>query len=201
MKKLVIFDVDGIICDFEGGLVSVLEKQFGAIGYANRNLFKLENRFPDRPDVLRFAKDLVEDPNFYYGLQANEGVADFIDNLQESGVMVMYLSSRPLSSENFTRRWLLKNTYGQVDVYCGVSDKAGFLNEIRDSVDFVVEDNPEQIEKMKKSGFSVLCFDQEWNKGIFPRLYVRSDGNMMLWASEDIEAEPFWDTQVTGDLT
>lgn len=201
MKNLVAVDIDGVICDFEGKLVSVLEKQFGAIGHANRNLFRLEDRFPDRPDVLRWAQTLVEDPNFYYGLEVNYEVADFIFSLQDSRKLVMYVSSRPLSAENFTRRWLLRKTYGQVEVYCGISDKAGFLEEIRDSVDFIIEDNPEQIESLKKAGFTVLCFDQEWNKGIFPRLYVRSDGFMMLWASEDTEAELFWTThEVIGDL-
>ena len=75
---------------------------------------------------------------------------------------------------------------------CGVGDKADFLAHLKNEIEFVVDDNPEQIARIREVGLVVVCWSQPWNEGIFPRLYVRSDGEVMLWAKEDIEAEPFF---------
>lgn len=193
MKNLVVFDVDGVLADFEGQLVKVLVSEFGEVARQKRNCFRLEDRFAERPDILSRAKELVSDPNFYYGLREIDGAFGFVDMVMDEGKGVVFVSSRPDSAQSFTARWLLKRMYkGKPVVFCGIEDKVGFLKPILESVDFVVEDNPQHIADLKSAGIDVICFDQPWNQGIFPRLYIRSDGEPMLWAQEDLEAEPFF---------
>lgn len=192
MNKLVVFDIDGVLANYEDRLVRVLMEEFDNAALENRDKFSLEERFAERPDILKRAQELTADPNFYYSLEPDHDALQFVEDLVEEGFPVIYLSSRPKYTENFTRRWLLKYVYGQVDVWCGVSDKAYFLSDLGASVEFVVEDNPSQISALKHRNFPVLVWAQKWNEGIFPRLYVRSNGDLMLWATEDVEAMPFW---------
>lgn len=195
MKK-VIFDIDGVLADFEGQAVKELYRKFQDIGKANRHLFRFEDRFNGYSQVIEYANGLVADANFYYALPPiEEGIA-FLEELMNEGYEIIYVTSRPLSAYSFTYRWLLKNTTDiEPNVICGVGDKANFVSHLKNEVEFVVDDNPEQIARIKEVGLVVVCWSQPWNEGIFPRLYVRSDGEVMLWAKEDIEAEPFFTTE------
>lgn len=197
MKKMIVLDVDGVLADFEGRLVETLEKEFGEIARSNRQFFRLEDRWKDRPEIVARAKEYVENPNFYYCLEEYPEVTSFAQDLNDFGYPLMFVSSRPLSAETFTRRWINKklDLPEYVRVFCGVRDKADFLKEIADGVDFVIDDNPEEVKRLQKAGFSTLCWEQEWNRGVFPRLYVRSDGDVMLWMEEDKESFPFFEAE------
>ncbi len=197
MNKLVVFDIDGVVADFEWKLVKTLAGEFpGNDDFtANRDKFKLESRYTG--EVLRRAKQLTADPNFYYDMNHVSGAFSFVTDLVDNGFSVMFYSSRPTYMNNVTRRWLHKefgwyfeNSFG---VFVGVRDKSFFLSELTGStIEFVVEDNPEEIQTLKSNGFTVLTWENPWNEGIFPRLYLRKDGELMLWVASYIEAEPFW---------
>jgi 5'(3')-deoxyribonucleotidase len=192
-KKVVVFDIDGVLADFEGRLVEVLSKKFGGLAAINRHLFNLEERFADHPKILEAALMYTADPNFYYGIEPLSA-CQFVGELMERGVGVMYVTSRPKSHETFTRRWLQKNTpnYGKsLGLFCGVEDKADFLADV--PVEFLVEDNPAEITRCKNSGIQVLTWEQEWNQDFFPRLYAGNDG-LMLQMDGATEAYPFWNT-------
>ena len=198
--KTAVFDIDGVLADYEGQLVKELYRRFGSVGLRNRDKYSLEDRFVDHPEILECAQMLTEDPNFYYGLPEDVAAIRFVEDLLDDGFLAVYLTSRPSTARGFTRRWLIRKlTDTNPLVFCGASDKVGWLESVYGNMDFVVEDNPEQIEKIRKAGLTVLCWSQPWNEGIFPRLYVRStDQELMLWASEDTEAEPFF-TMETGE--
>src|SRR3990167_1260037 len=127
MNKLVVMDIDGVLADFEGKLVSVLAREFGEIAYYNRDRFRLEDRYGKYPQVLNRALELTKDPNFYYGLEECEGATDFVDRLSDEQYSITYASSRPKTAESFTIRWLFKHTIGRFGVYCGVADKLDFV--------------------------------------------------------------------------
>lgn len=193
MNKLAVFDIDGVLCEFEPALVRILKNEFGSIGTINRHEYSFEARFKNRQDVLTRALELTADPNFYYGLPRDEYAFSFAAQLMNLGYGVMYLTSRPKSCETFTRRWLEKNTYnykGSLGLFCGVKDKSEFLADV--DVDIVVDDSKEQVEWLHNSGKPAFCWSQEWNEGIFPRLYVDKDETLMLWGYEEEEALPFW---------
>lgn len=192
-KKIVAFDVDGVLAKFEQKLVDVLVGEFGKMGGINRFFFSLEDRFKNHPDVLKKALQYVADPNFYYSIPRDDGACDFVADLMEDGWGVMYVTSRPRSHETFTRRWLQKNTnkyeksYG---LFCGISNKSEFLKDV--DVEFLVEDNPEEIIRCKNSKIPVMCWAQQWNDHLFPRLYTDKEGVLMLWIDEESDATPFW---------
>lgn len=193
MSKTVVLDIDGVLADFEGQLVRELGKKFGSVGYDYRDKYRLEERFSNYPLVLEHAKMCAADHNFYYGLQLHEGAQTFVESLLDDGFEILYVSSRPAISHSYTRRWLIRHfTDIEPNLHCGVGDKVAFLTSYGVKVDFVVEDNPYHIKQLKEAGFVVVCWAQKWNEKIFPRLYVRSDGEIMLWADEAIEAEPFF---------
>lgn len=193
MNRAVVFDIDGVLADYEGKLIRVLADEFGQDALKHRDKFSLEERFSDYPEILVRAKELTADPNFYYGLEADENAVSFLEGLHDNGFMPIFVTSRPESVRNFTYRWLLhKTTFNPINLFCGITDKAYFISELGQSVEFVVEDNPEQIYKLKEAQFVVLCWEQPWNEGIYPRLYTRSDRELMLWTVPYVEAELFW---------
>lgn len=193
MNKTVILDIDGVLADFEGKLVKVLGKEFGSPAHDYRERYRLEERFGNFPVILRRALELTADPNFYHDIQLCEGAVDFVETLLDDDYSIRYVSARPMSAYSFTRRWLVSRfTDVDINLYCGVGDKVDFIRKLNIPVDFIVEDSPITIRALKANGFVTVCWAQLWNEGIFPRLYVRGDGEIMLWANEAIEAEPFF---------
>jgi len=193
MNKIVAFDIDGVLADFEGRLVDCLVDEFRALGSMNRSLFSLDERFKNHPEILERSLEYVNDPNFYYGLEPIQPTVDFVKNLMERGYWVMYLTSRPRTHEAFTRRWLEKYTWNYKDsrgLLCGIDDKADFLYDV--DVAFLVDDNPKEFTRCKKRGVNILVWEQPWNEGLFPRLYSDKNGEVMLWGDESKEALPIF---------
>jgi uncharacterized HAD superfamily protein len=189
MKKFICIDVDGVVADYEGQLNRVLTREFGQLAYCDRSIYSLEKRYEKNPVILSRALEYTADPNFYYPLRPIDPVVDFVVRISESSD-ILFLSSRPTAAETITARWLKRNVVSKFVLKCGVSDKADFLiGEGR--IAFVVDDSPETISKIKDIGFVAICYDQQWNQGIFPRMYIRSDGEAMLWSDPSEESFPF----------
>lgn len=184
--KVVAFDVDGVLADFEEKLVDVLVKDFGRVGSMNRHLFSLEERFSNYPEVLAKALRYVNDPNFYYGIEPDPYACKFVEELMENGFTPLYVTSRPKVTETFTRRWLEKNTpdykksYG---LFCGVEDKAAFLSGA--PVYLLIDDSPEQFTRCKSKEFPVVIWMRQWNDHIFPRLI--GTGNGVYWQQNEFD--------------
>lgn len=192
MKTIVLMDVDGVMANFEGQLVRELFDKFGKDAITNRSLFSLEKRYKDFPEILEYARKLTANPNFYYPLEECEGAAEFALGLIGYGFDVRFVSSRPASAETFTRRWLRKVLEIEPVITCGIVNKAEFAIPFRVDVDFAVDDNPDQIKELKNAGIKTLCWSQQWNEGVFPRIYQRGDGAFMFWEDESKEATEFY---------
>jgi 5'(3')-deoxyribonucleotidase len=191
-KKTVVVDIDGVLADFEGRLDRTLSAKFGDRSRSDRSKYTMEERYAKDLEVLKYALDFIADPNSYYGLDECEGGINFVETLMDDGYKVLYVSARNESAYSITRRWLTKHTTDpDIFLFCGVESKADFLKDFGE-VDFAVDDSPVQIEKMKESGITAVVWHQPWNEGIFPRIYVRSDGEIMLWPDASIEAEPLF---------
>lgn len=199
MKKIVAFDIDGVLADFESNLVSALVEEFGGIGSLNRHLYSLEKRFKDHPKVLSRAIQYVNDPNFCYALDPIYPACMLVDGLMDLGFGVMHLTSRPRSHETFTRRWLQKHTpdyKSSLGLFCGVSDKSDFLKDV--DIELLVEDNPEEITRCKNSNISVACWSQPWNDDICPKIFCIGD-ELFYQPDEETDAVPFWSILDTGE--
>lgn len=199
MNKLVVFDIDNCLADFEGQMVEYLRELYGNDAVINRDIYRLSERFDGEEMILSDALDFVLDQNSYYGLPVIEPMVEFASLLEEQGV-VLYLSSRPALAYNTTIRWLKKqgllSNPTLHSVFCGVEDKADFLADLVEkgeeySIEFIVEDAPENITSLKKN-FSVITFDRPWNKGIYPRIEDRN-GVLMYQAAHGERSEPLYD--------
>jgi 5'(3')-deoxyribonucleotidase len=192
-KKIVAVDIDGFLADFEGRLNKVLVAKFQERGRSDRSKYTMEERYANDGEVLKYALDFIADPNSYYGLDECEGAIPFLEALMDDGYKILYVTARTSSAYSITRRWLTKHTTDpDILLQCGVANKAVFLREFSEEIDFVVDDSPEQIAKLKEFGYTAVVWHQPWNEGIFPRIYIRTDGEVMLWADASVEAEPFF---------
>jgi hypothetical protein len=188
-KKLIVMEIDSVLADLDSRLEEAIFERFGVTA---RWGMPLSSRWADSK-ASEEAKSLLGNPNIYYGLDGIPDGIDFLENLLSDGHKVIYVSRRPETALNFTYRWLdsmISDT--NITMFLGVKNKADFLSNPRWLVDFVVESDPDEIDRLKKAGFTVLCWEQPWNMDIFPRLYARPNGEIMLWGSGDTESIPFF---------
>lgn len=192
MKNVFVFDIDGVLADYEGQLDRVLKEKFGDRANCDRSLYRLEDRYKD--EVLKYALYLTENPNFYYPLPVLPGAKSIVDDLGGK-FDFWFVTRRPESTFNVTRRWLKKLSgflsNGDFELRCGIEDKVECLAPFSEEIACVVEDNPDTIKELQEAGFVVLCWSQDWNVGIFPRLYTRIDGVVMVWGDPSNESAPF----------
>lgn len=194
MKKVAVFDVDGVVADYEGQLNRVLTREFGQLAHCDRSIYSLEERYAKNPVILSRALQYTSDQNFYYPLRPIDQMVEFVLAVAEDRE-ILFVSSRPEAAESHTARWLKKNVVKKFVLKCGVLDKADFLLsfEREDTVvEFVIDDNPTTIKELLDSGINAVCYDQQWNQGIFPRMYIRSGGEPMLWVDPSEESFSFF---------
>ncbi len=190
MNKLAVLDVDGVLANFEGKVVACLESEFGGIATQNRHEFSFEKRWASHGNVLKRALLYTNTPNFYKSIEPNVPMIQFAETLIDLSFGVMFLTSRPKTHEEVTRRWLERNigNYAQAfGLFVDVNDKADFISDMYP--DFLIDDNPEEIARCKERRVMGLCYDQPWNTGIFPRIVHDRNGEVYLQLSDD--KEPF----------
>lgn len=184
MKKMVFLDIDGVVANFEGALCAHLDN------WDNRHKYSLEERYSG--EVLDAALAFANDPNSYYALDVHEdGVAlfEFLDDLDYP---IAFITSRNGATETFTRRWV-KKYFDSERVFCGVKDKAAFLQEIQGSVSFVVDDNPKEVGNVQRIGIPAICMGRQWNAGVFPRIVKDRMGNLYFWEDQSTQELPLYD--------
>jgi hypothetical protein len=195
MKRPWVFDIDGVLADFEGWLVDRLYEEFGDAALVHRNKYDFSERFRDAPEILEQANRLTRRPSSYMGIPPIlEGVA-FAQEILESGSQIFFVSARPDTVEVTTRHWLENNLdfSKSLGVYVGVNDKAKFFTEVFPELDIVafVDDGMHQVNNLIMSGKKAFCWAQPWNEGCFPRLEVDREGDLWLWEAEHEEAIRF----------
>lgn len=197
MKKLVVFDLDGVLRDFEGALLEQLAERFGGVAYLKRHLYSFYERFASHPAATDFMERFVADPMSYVNLPSIDPMIDFAYDCMEN-YDVLFLSSCPQGAWRKTILWLRDQGLDVANdqVYCGVKNKTEWLSSYtRDGqeVEFVVEDSPDNIKSLQNAGFRAYAWSQPWNEGVFPRLEASRDGEIMVWATPDTESFPFTD--------
>ena len=195
MIRYCVFDIDNVLADFEGWLVETLCEKFGEDATMNRDKYELKERFKDAPEILDDSYRLMRRPSSYLYLEPILEGVQLANRILDSGCQILFLSSRPMTVEGATRRWLQNHLdYGRcAGMYIGVNDKADFLHGVYPDLEtaFVIDDNPKQVEKLRRMGTKALCWSQPWNEWCFPRLEVDRQGEVWLWEDETLESVPF----------
>jgi uncharacterized HAD superfamily protein len=167
-----------------------LYSEFGEDALVNQDRYFYEARFENRPDILRRVNRYMNEPRFFIGIEPNQAMIEFVNRLIELQFGVMFVTWRPRSHEEVTRRWLERHIVNYADtlgLFMGIEDKAEFLRDV--IVDFVVDDNPRQISLMKQRGINGFCYDAPYNLGYFPRIVHDRNGEVYLQLADD--QEPF----------
>ena len=190
--KIAVFDIDGVLADFEGLIVDIFGEGRG------REFYCLGDRYDTK--VMEKVNAIVNDANYYYPLNPIKQGFGFLAQASPK-YQIMIMTSRPHTDtmERFTKKWLarqLRDTVGlQYEDLLGVKftlNKSADLFLIRDDVAFFVDDNPEEIEEAKRIGIPSYSWAQPWNEHVFPKLFPERDGT--VWYQELDYTEPvrFW---------
>jgi uncharacterized HAD superfamily protein len=106
---LVAIDIDAVVADTNRRIIDRLNSEFG---------LELELADMDRPDFVEnypglslrqrhaFARALFGDPAFYRSLIPVKDAAHHVALLRRNGFRIVYVTARPISTLNVTRRWL-----------------------------------------------------------------------------------------------
>lgn len=197
-KKMVIMDIDGVLADLEGQMVKWLVEKFGERANVSRDVYDLETRYAEMPDVLAEALAFVLDPNSYYGLEPHVDGIRFVESLINTDYPVLFLSSRPKAAEEFTVRWLKKHVENYAysnGARCVSGSKARLiLRDMAGLVAFVVDDKPETVEELNRGGVLAYSWQRPWNKGVYPLLDHDATSKSVLIDEDGVtDTIEFWD--------
>ena len=200
MNKFVAMDIDGVLADFEGFLVEYLKDVHPEYAQVNRDIYDLKHRYPS--DVYEDVSRFVADPNAYYAVpRANDGF-QFLNELSDEGVDVLLVTSRPIASETFTKRWVAKQmkewgmNYNDLRGVSFAPNKSAFLFPMREHIAFLVDDNPEDVLEAQKFGLTAYSWVQPWNEHVYPKVFVTRDEYTMFQKDESTEARYFWEKEI-----
>ena len=190
-----IFDLDGFLADFEGYLVMRLDAEFGSVSRINRHLYDFNERFKKMPEMASMAHEILMDRHAYRHLNADPYAKAFVEETIKRGNDVMFLTSRPKEARGATENWLSRLFGRKYDQTLGVEftlNKTAFLEPVKESVSFVIDDNPEEVVNLNKIGIPAAAWRQPWNEGVFPCVERWQDGRIWLQPSDDSEGDYFW---------
>ena len=163
-KLMIIVDIDGVLADLEGRLVRHLVSRYGRAADVNRDMYAIEDRYADFPEILDAALSFVVDPNSYCSLKPIEAGLNFVEQAIARGYPVQFLSSRPKSAFGHTVSWLRRNLLdynATLGAKCLEVNKAKLiLKEYKDLVAFVVDDRPDTVEKLNAGGVLAYSWAQ-----------------------------------------
>lgn len=121
MKELrILVDMDGVVCDFEGHMLSLFRKKFPEEPFvlqSERNTIYMHEQYEDlKPGLGKKIQDLMNGPDFFYDLPEIDGAIDAVKEMSRiSGVDVFFCTSPlfnplPCAADKF--KWIKKH-FGQ----------------------------------------------------------------------------------------
>lgn len=164
-QKVVIFDIDGVLADFEGAFCE-------AFGNKNRHLYSLLARYPEvDPDLIG---EWINDEENYSNLNPIFGGITLLNQVKARGFKVYLATARPKHLTNVTLAWLKLYNVQFDQLTVGVKHKPELVNDLCNMFDvqMVVEDSVSILSSIYvPSNTKVVClaWAQPWNDGYFPR--------------------------------
>jgi FMN phosphatase YigB (HAD superfamily) len=188
--NIAVFDIDGVLADFNGLIVDIFGEGRG------EELYDLRERYNGN---VQQVLEVWEDPNYYYPLNP---IKEGFQLLEQAWADhdILLLTSRPKVGmmESFTEKWVRKQIKA-IDLEFGdllgvnfVANKAAYLHSFKKDIAFFVDDNPEEIEEASKLGIPAYSWAQPWNEDVYPKLFPERGGT--IWMQETDYKEPvrFW---------
>ena len=186
-RGTIAIDCDGVLANFE-------QKFCEDFGYANRDFYRLEERYPEiDPELI---KEYVNNPDNYVDLEPIFGGLLFCRQAHQRGWYILLVTSRNPSLADVTRQWLAK--YGAVyHELMFAKDKREAIYDWEEiwehdkPVSIVVDDSVSVLESMPEK--YCVAWDSLWNAEYYPKMwYSNLQMKLLLEISEGHEVG-VWD--------
>lgn len=154
-----VVDIDGVLADFEGYFCEIF-------GCANRHVVNLQQRYPYLKSSA--VSSFVQDRESYKYLDPIQVGLDIVGWLNNQGVVIHIVSSRPVGTTRITQKWLLDYhvPYSSLTVK---TDKISVIKALKPAL--VVDDIIGVVEDCYRAGIPGILVKQPWNEtSFFPRV-------------------------------
>ena len=167
-RGLAVLDIDGVLADFEEGFCE-------AFGYSNRDLYSLEERYPDADQGL--LKEFVENPLNYKDLAPIFGGVLLLNQLYSRGYYILLMTSRRKELKTVTFDWLKKYNIPFQELYFSCNKQEG-INDFLAlhgnlELQIFVDDSVSTLRAVERGAADrvpFLAWGQPWKEGYYPRL-------------------------------
>lgn len=164
------FDMDGVLCDFVGRLIPIIEDRFGLMlkreDFTGSATYELVHPMLT-PDQQQAFKDrdlfyrMITPPGFYKELEPFYGMADAVHEVAEKHGYVCIIT-RPIEWERcpFEKRWWLDKHLGDLKLPVFMVSRMEAKSLVH--VDVIVDDDPRVLKSLDFS--TGLAVKQPWNE-------------------------------------
>ena len=174
MEKIIAFDVDDCICQTHGF------DEIACRNYMKNHGMKFDDDLDFKtsysmPKLYGFSQEQEDDLAIKAKQYIMKNVAmlpeyfavEVIHNLRQKGFKVFMISSRANKfwngdSKTHLKNWLDKNNIEYDGLYVGFEDKSKTCKETH--CEFMVEDNPNFVEKLNNQGVKTILIKTQYNK-------------------------------------
>lgn len=169
-KKIILVDMDGVLCDYEKALLEQAKEKLGLTPISKNIVFNTELNFETKHQTS--IDDLTHEEGFFENLKPFPGAIEAIKEMDKDPDVELFICSAPKKKSIFCHsekfKWLMK--------YCG-QKIAQKLVLTRDKTlvygDFLIDDRFEVTGSVEKPSWVHVLFDQPHNSHIKnkPRIY------------------------------
>ncbi len=172
-KRIMIFDIDGVIADYPNCFVEFINKKLST---NFKNMFEVKDFIS--PADLFTLKDEYRSCGIKKFIKTKKDVVDFINNIDREKYCIVLLSSRPYSKYlriyADTLYWLNENKINYDMIFWDEKKDRKILNNFNlDQVEFVVEDNRYYANKISQIGIKVFLLNNIYNEGKCQKNVIR----------------------------
>jgi len=172
-QKIIVFDLDGVLCKYPEHWISYLNKNVKIVG--GPIIFEqvkslgaiasgLERRRYD--DFKRKYREEGQELT----VPPMEGAEEVTKTLKGRGYKIIILTRRPVQTHKRlyadTISWLREHKIVFDGIFWSEGEKENELRRMFSKMPIVVEDDPEQASRLVKAGFFVLLLDRPYNRGV-----------------------------------
>ena len=165
MNKVIMVDMDGVICEFDTLFDSFIQKELPDVGEPLHNIFSFQDRYPKyRSKISSLFNKFTKSGGF---LRARPIPGFEKVNLLNATI----LTKRPKSAADDTFVWLKEHGIKFSNIII-TTNKAKYIN----STAVILEDHPVYIMPFANAGIKCYLFDKPFNRHIKHDNIIRVHG-------------------------
>lgn len=170
-QKVAALDLDGVLAAYPEHWLSFLARS-GELVHAvelDTSRFSLVTGVPGVPrEKYTKLKHTYRQEGFEAEVPALPGASAFVNRLKALGYLIVIITARP--AERYKRlysdtiRWLMENKIPYDAVMFDMNKEDRIIKDLP-VVEFVLDDDPTNVERLSKAGIRAFLFDRPYNQG------------------------------------